>query len=159
MLSHNIPITWSTFFSSILSNWFLFHTYWEFECLSSHSCIRSLPSSLLPFLSGYSGSVWFRCMRPLRPPANMTSIPSPCVYSVSCKAEMRWVISCLLWKWCQYFRLVTTLHKLLVIRTKQKSDLQLHYMRKYRELKGWKWAAFPCLLFKRYQFVRLVMLK
>ena len=85
--SQYIPITWSTLFTSIRSNWFLFHTYCEFGCLQTHSRIRSLPSSLLPFLSGYSGSVWFRCMRFLRPPAKMTSIPLPCGYSASCKAE------------------------------------------------------------------------
>ena len=100
--SLDIPITWSTFSTSISSNCFLFHTYCEFGCLSSHSCIRSLPSSLFPFLSGYSGSVWFRCMSSLRPPAKITSIPSPYEYSASCKAvdgqeisrQLLWVVHC-----------------------------------------------------------------
>jgi len=72
-----IPNTWSTFSASIFSNSVLFQTYFEFWYLSTHSLIRSLPSNLLPFLSGYSGSVWFCVMSSLRPPAKTTSIPSP----------------------------------------------------------------------------------
>ena len=72
-----VPITWSTSSTLIFSNSVLFQTYFEFWCLLTHSWIRSLPSSLSPFLSGYSGSVWFLCMSFLRPPANTTSMPSP----------------------------------------------------------------------------------
>ena len=57
LITSLIPNTRSTFSASIFSNSVLFQTYFEFWYLSTHSLIRSLPSSLRPFLSGYSGSV------------------------------------------------------------------------------------------------------
>ena len=83
---HDVPITWSTFCGSIWSNPVWFHTYFELPCLSSHSWIKSFPSSLSPILLGYSGSDWFWCRNFLRPPPNTTSMPLPWEKSTSCLA-------------------------------------------------------------------------
>ena len=82
----NVPRTWSTLLTSIWSKPVLFQTYWEFGNFSTHSWIRFRPSSLSPFKSGYSGSDSLLGISSLRPPAKITSIPSPNGYSMSCKA-------------------------------------------------------------------------
>lgn len=103
LLNHQ-PITWSTFSSSIWSKLVLFHTYSELGYLATNSWSRFLPSSLSPVFE-YSGSVSLLGINFRRPPAKITSMPSPYGNSTSCKAVTRRKKSTKHEVWCTLYSL------------------------------------------------------
>ena len=66
-----------------------FQTYLRSVPWTVHSSIKFLPSVLVPFLSGYSGSSLLIGKNCARPPPRITSIPSPKSNSTSCRAISR----------------------------------------------------------------------